>query len=109
MVMRLARLWGYQDPDDLADLMTPAQVTEWIAYDQIEPFGDDWKMSATIAAATVNAMVQYMCARAGRAPTADELAKPDDFIPRPAWLVAEQQRQRGLTDDESEQQMRGLI
>jgi hypothetical protein len=35
--------------------MDSAEFTEWMAYNEIEPFGDEWRPSATVAAILANA------------------------------------------------------
>lgn len=57
------------DVDGLAERIPYALLQEWRAYHLIEPFGDDWQQTGTIAAAAMN-------------PHTKKSLKPDDFIPR---------------------------
>ena len=45
----------------LAD-MEPSQFNEWIAYHQLEPWGDEWVQTGTIAAAVHNSQGQKVSA-----------------------------------------------
>lgn len=59
---------------------TPEQLNEWIAYHQLEPWGDEWVQAATIASAVVNS-------NGGK-------TSPLDFIP------GQTERSEGLSDEE---------
>jgi hypothetical protein len=39
MQFRIAEMCGRHDVDAMADEMTPEQMDEWIAYDQVNPIG----------------------------------------------------------------------
>lgn len=106
MVFRLALKWGWPDPDALADTMTPEQLNQWLAYDIVEPIGNEWEAAGTVAATVANSMSRFMAAKAGRTFGTDDMLAPGDFIARPRWWHDER---RGLSDAESEEQMRGLV
>lgn len=111
LLFKLALLWGVPDPDVLADSLAPEIVDKWMAFDAIEPIGEAWTQAGTIAAAVANAVTSMLSAYSGRAVAAGDLIGPSRFIPRPGWYQAEQAEQResrGLTDQESAEQMRGL-
>jgi hypothetical protein len=71
----------------LADT-TVEQFNEWIARYRLEPWGDDWTQTGTIAAAVCNA-------NGGK-------ASPTDFVP------GELQRSKGLTDAEAFESLRKI-
>jgi hypothetical protein len=60
---------------------TPEQLNEWIAYHQLEPWGDEWVQTATIASAIHNAQ-------------GNSSVSPLDFIP------GQTERSEGLSDEE---------
>ena len=64
----------------LADI-TPEQFNEWIAYHQLEPWGDEWVQTATIASAAHNA-------------AGNSHLSPLDFIP------VQTERLVGLSDEQ---------
>jgi len=45
-LFKLALAMGRPDVDKLAEELTPNQIVEWMAYWQIEPWGDDWRRTA---------------------------------------------------------------
>ena len=49
-LLRLALAMGEPDVDALARRLTGPQLTEWMAYWHLEPFGDDWRRTARAAA-----------------------------------------------------------
>ena len=48
--MRLAAKLEWANVDAMMASMTTQQFEEWYAYYRIEPFGDEWRQSAIIAA-----------------------------------------------------------
>lgn len=113
LLFRLALLWGVPDPDDLARSLSPEIVDKWVAFDTIEPIGGAWDQCGTIAATIANSATAQLAAQAGRSVQPTDLEEPRQFIPRPPWYRQDYEAdaivKRGLTDDESAQQMRGLI
>jgi hypothetical protein len=65
---------GYAHPDHLLAKLTSRQVSEWWAYDTLEPFGErvDWLRMGVLAATIVNCTPRKKGSKA---------AKPEDFIP----------------------------
>lgn len=39
---------------ELLDRMSSREFSEWMAFDQIEPFGDDWRQTGLLASLTAN-------------------------------------------------------
>lgn len=46
---RLALELGEEDPDALAERMPLSRLLGWLAYYQMEPFGDDWRRSGRLS------------------------------------------------------------
>ena len=55
-MFRLALALGRHDVDKLAEEMTPGQIAEWMAFWQIEPFGDEWRRTARATVMMANVM-----------------------------------------------------
>lgn len=70
----------------LADI-SPEQFNEWIAMYRLEPWGDDWTQTATIAAAMHNA-------------AGNRAVSPVDFVP------GEQERLNCLSEQEAHENAR---
>lgn len=67
---------GRVDVDAMLDEMTPEELTEWLAYWSLEPFGpiEEWTRSAMVCATTYNA-----------SGNAKRPAKVEDFMPEYKW------------------------
>lgn len=63
----------------------PEQFNEWIAYHQLEPWGDEWVQTATVASAVHNA-------------AGNSKVSPLDFLP------GQTERITGLSDEEMRDQ-----
>ena len=46
---------GRVDVDQMVSEMTPEEMDGWLAYHQLEPFGDAWYRNAVLCAPVVNA------------------------------------------------------
>ncbi len=77
----------------MLDAMTPEQMDEWIAYSLIEPFGDEWRQTATVVAELNNV-------HAGRE---SELKGPDDYLPEEARIEDRPQHGRLMRPEDYEQ------
>jgi hypothetical protein len=75
LLFRLALKLGYPHPRYLAPLLSAQDLTEWAAFERLEPFGDHFHelMHGINTAAVVNAARH---AKPGTPP-----AEPDDFMP----------------------------
>ena len=69
------------DVDGLLEAMTPEQMSGWMAYHQIEPFGDEWQQAGTIAAVTFNTLASIAAGFGGHKMKRNEYKEPEDFIP----------------------------
>lgn len=77
----------------MLDEMTPEAMDEWIAFAMVEPFGDQWRQTATIAAQVNNSA----------AASKNSLVTPDDYLPEPAR--SDKQRHGGLMAPEDYEQI----
>lgn len=79
--MKLARVLGFARVDDLLDQLSPGDLNEWIASDRLDPFGDDWLRSATVASTVANEItsIRYMLAKADV--PEDRYLSPGDLVP----------------------------
>jgi hypothetical protein len=69
--MRLALALGHVNVDEMLDLVTPEQITEWWAYYTLEPFGEPWQHTALLAAVIQNTTASKR----------SELTQPADWLP----------------------------
>lgn len=60
--------------------LTPAQFDEWFAFYTLEPWGQDWHRSGTVAAAVDGGFRAIIAGLAGEELT--ELPKARDYVPR---------------------------
>lgn len=78
--MRLALALGEVDVDGMLDRITPEQFVEWIAFYSLEPFGDEWRQAALIAAEAANAgkiaLTPHMKTRLRES----DLTQPEDYL-----------------------------
>ena len=72
---------GVIDVDRMLESMTPQQMDEWLAYYQVEPFGDEWLQAGTIAAVVYNVVASVGSAMGGKSLKEKDMRDPDDFIP----------------------------
>jgi hypothetical protein len=78
-MFRLALALG-RTVEELGRELSSAEFTEWLAFYELEPFGQTWHQTATAAAVTHNAGV--LAATAGGADLGeDALAEVDDYLP----------------------------
>ena len=73
MLFRLALALGYPHPDYLAPLLSSAQLTEWMAYFSVEPFGQARQDSAS-------RLIAWILLNANRASGVEPFAI-DDILP----------------------------
>jgi hypothetical protein len=71
-VFRLALQWGILDPIGWAESLPDGALTQWLAWEQIEPIGEQWKQTAGI----IHAINVPLYARTGQ-----ELPTDEDFMP----------------------------
>ena len=72
--------------------MSPEQWRERVAHQMIEPWGDEWEQTATIAQAVVsfaNAVIEL-----GTKKPVRSWPRPWDFIPWPKWKKKRLERER---------------
>lgn len=86
--------------DRMLDEMTPEEFDERMAHDIVEPWGEQWSQTGTIAAAVVNSITEAIFARVGKTPPAAARLDPEDFIPRPQWWEHERESRQVLTTDQ---------
>ena len=79
--------------------MTPQQFDEWIAFNNVEPFGDSWRQSATIAAEIYNTIAPLVAALSGEKV---ERLTPEHYIPG----AKVDKPTRRLTNEEAQQASR---
>lgn len=72
----------------MLDQMTPEQMDEWIAFGLLEPFGDAWRQTGTIAAEVNNV----------HASKQSELRDPEDYLPAESRQFVKRRRTDGLMD-----------
>jgi len=61
------------DVDHLLDSLSSKQISEWVAFHSLEPFGDEWRQAGVIAATIAEA---FRDSKKRPKPFI-----PDDFIP----------------------------
>jgi hypothetical protein len=79
---------GRLDVDAMLDEMTPEQMDEWIAFGVLEPFGDSWRQTGTIAAEINNVYASKQ----------SEIRDPEDYLPPESRQQAKGKRPDGLMD-----------
>jgi hypothetical protein len=65
----------------MLETMTPEQMHEWMAYFQVEPFGDEWLQSGTLAAVFYNTVASIGAGIGGSKLKDKDMRKPSDFMP----------------------------
>jgi hypothetical protein len=86
-VLLLARTFGYVNPDEMLDKISPDQFQEWLDEYYLEPWGPaaDWQRSGTIAASVHNSFEQYVLplimGLAGKSHYTTTYHNPSDYIP----------------------------
>lgn len=92
----------------MLDAMTPEEFTERWAHYLVEPWGDEWHMTGTIAAAIENAVTRYLYQRAGKRAPERVFVNPGDFVP--SYRKLEKPSHADMTDGgESFARSLGLI
>lgn len=77
----------------MLDEMTPRQMDEWIAFGVLEPFGDDWRRSGTVAAEINNSVATDVI----------DLRDPEDYLPPESRQITRKNRPgRMMTPEEHE-------
>ena len=61
------------DVDHLLDSLTSKQISEWVAFYSLEPFGNEWRQAGVVAATIAEA---FRDSKQRRKPFT-----PEDFIP----------------------------
>lgn len=79
--------------------MTAEEFRERFAHSRIEPWGNDWEQTATIAKAVFDASTQQILLKVkNQEKVAKALAQNvDDFIPLPRWLRRKRRQERKVT------------
>ena len=80
----------------MLESMTPEQMSEWIAYYQIEPFGDEWLQAGTISSTVYNVVASIGAALGGKSLKEKDMREPMDFTP----TGAAEKRKRGMRPEE---------
>jgi len=94
---------GFAHPDILLDQITSSQLSEWEAYDKIDPVGD-WKEDFRMA---------YMCslitniARAVHGKKGAKMSSPSEFLPE--WLSKEVKGDVDLPKQQSLVEMKTIL
>jgi len=93
----LAKELGYAHPDHLLDDLTSSQISEWIAYDRIDPVGkwrDDFRF-AYLSSLITNLVIQINGKKGAK------LTSTDDFMF--IWDEVEREEKQGQSTDEMKQ------
>ena len=61
--------------------MTSEQMNEWVAYYQVEPFGDQWLQTGTLAAVIYNTLANIAASFGGQKLQRKDMREPTDFMP----------------------------
>lgn len=69
-MFKLALQLGYRSVRELEAHMDSNELTEWIAYSQVEPFPDSWMQTGVVASTIANSN------------SSKKKFKPDDFMPQ---------------------------
>jgi hypothetical protein len=91
---------GTVDVDGLLGSISREQFDGWIAYDLVEPFGQAWLQTGTIAAVIDSGFAQIAAAVAGQSVRPDQLPRPRDYMP--VWRRARRQ----ATGDRGQKKLR---
>lgn len=94
---RLARELGYPHPDYLLDELTSQQITEWLAYNEIEPIGD-WVHELRFA--RLMALITNIFTKIFGKKGNTKQAKPNDFMP-PWYQDIEKPKQQSLEEQKN--------
>lgn len=66
----------------MLDRMTPDEFRERYAHYLVEPWGDNWEQTGTIAAVLTNLFAAYCAGKSGKSISGSALREPAEFIPR---------------------------
>lgn len=65
--------------DAMLDSITPQQFNEWIAFNSLEPLGNEWEQAALVAATLHNELETIRCMFGGQSKPV--FHQVDDYIP----------------------------
>lgn len=91
--MRLALKLGRVNVDQMLAEISPQQFREWKAYEQVEPWGDEWRQSSTIATVVANEIRRVVAMFGNGNLEERDLYSLSNFVPyyRDQRLIAEQE------------------
>lgn len=91
MAFRLCLALGYSHPDELLSRLTLAQYQEWVAFYELEPFGDlraDQRQAAGVLWGISPYLKEHTDLPDLHYPYFDEIESEDDFVARAKRLSA---------------------
>lgn len=101
--MRLALKVGRLDWRRALRELSPPEFVEWMAFERIEPFGQEWHQASTITAAVVNEIRSIAAGIGGRRLEQEDFETLDAFVPGVA------QRRAGEEADATAKTLDGMI
>lgn len=95
--MRLALKLGRADVDKMLAELSPQQLIEWKAYEKLEPFGDEWRQTSTIATVVANEIRKVMAAFGDGRLEDRDLYQLSNFVPY--WVDERLQAEMDETEE----------
>lgn len=89
--MRLALKVGRLDWRQMLSELSPQEYIEWVAFERIEPYGQEWHQTSNAAAAVINELRVMMAGFGGKNLPADQHESPDFLVPGVATRKAAEQ------------------
>jgi hypothetical protein len=80
------------DVDQMLEELSPEQFDEWMGFYLVEPFGEQWRQTALIAAESRNAGVIALAPHMKRRLGSKDFVSPDDYFgkSKPSSITPEQ-------------------
>lgn len=79
--MRLALKVGRLDWRKALSELSPQEFIEWMAFERVEPFGQEWHQTSVIAAAVVNEIRGIAAGLGGQAMKEENAMDADHYVP----------------------------
>jgi hypothetical protein len=101
--MRLALKVGRLDWRAALRELSPQEFIEWMAFERVEPFGQEWHQASMMTAAIVNQIRQIAAGIGGRKLDEDDYEHADAYVPGAAERRAQAEAKKTVSE------LKGLI
>lgn len=86
--MRLALKVGRLDWRNVLRELSPQDLLDWMAFERIEPFGQEWHQASMVASVVANELRIIASGIGGQKVQSDDLYGADTFVPGVAERLA---------------------